>query len=163
MFTGHFEKDKTRKTRKVKKQGGRTVIRELRLEDYEQLLALWHKSGIKPNINGRESPEALERQLQAMGPFMLVAENSGDLVGVILGSHDGYEGFLDRVAVAPEYRKRGVARRLIIEAERRLEDKGIRKTVVVVEADGKESIGVFKKMGFEISEHVVYMVKRRNR
>ena len=139
----------------------RVAIRELRLDDYDQVLDLWRKAGLEPNLEGKEGLGALERQIQVMGAFMLVAEDGDRLVGVALGSHDGYEGFIDRVAVDPGYRRMGLARKLVGEAERRLRDKGIRKTVVVVEAGNKASISAFKKMGFEIRDRVVYMVKRQ--
>jgi len=135
-------------------------IRELRGSDYEQLLALWRRTGQRINPAGRESPEAIGRLLEAMGPFMLVAEDGDRLVGVALGSHDGYEGFINRVAVDAEHRRRGLARRLIDEAERRLADKGIRKTVVIVDEASQGSIEAFRRMGYRVGGNVTYLCKR---
>ena len=77
-----------------------------------------------------------------------------------LGSHDGLDGFINRLAVDPDYRRKGIAKRLISEAERRLLDKGIESVVLIAETDKEDSIAAFRKMGFRERIRVTFMAKK---
>ena len=41
----------------------------------------------------------------------------GKLVGIVVATHDGRKGWINRLAVHPDYRRRGIAKKLIEEAE----------------------------------------------
>ena len=60
----------------------------------------------------------------------LVVEQDGEAAGVLLGSLQGDEAFLDLVAVAPEARGAGVARTLLAEWERRAATAGATRSRV---------------------------------
>jgi len=156
MSAGHGEDGATAKTPPFEL----LTIREFHISDYEDALDVWRRANVNLRLDGRDSLESLERQLRFMGPFMLVAEMGGKVVGVALGSHDGMEGFINRIAVHPDYRRRRIATRLIEEAERRLIDKGVESIILVAETDKQESIEAFKKMGFTERLRVSYMMKR---
>jgi len=141
----------------VPRPGLRT--REFQLTDYDTVLEIWRRSKVNLRMDGRDSLEALERQLQVMGPFMLVAEYDGQPAGVVLGSHDGIDGFINRLAVDPAFRKKGIATRLYLEAERRLRDKGIDSIVLIAETDKQDAIEAFRRMGFRERLRVTFMVK----
>jgi ribosomal protein S18 acetylase RimI-like enzyme len=70
-------------------------------------------------------------------PFavLLVAESDGRLVGSVIGAWDGWRGNIYRLAVAPDYRRRGLARALLAEADHTLHHLGARRITALVEGD----------------------------
>src|SRR5213078_1926497 len=80
-------------------------IRRLRFSDYDDLIALLKISGMEPRTRGRESRAAIASQLRISRNRYLGAFDGGRLVGVVLGTHDGRKGWINRLAVHPDYRR----------------------------------------------------------
>jgi ribosomal protein S18 acetylase RimI-like enzyme len=81
------------------------------------------------------------------------------LVGVVLGSHDGRKGWINRLAVRPEYRRRGVALRLIAACEEAIRAHGIEIVCALVEEPNTASRAVFTHAGFADGVPVRYFRK----
>ena len=85
-------------------------IRPFQLDDYDKLISLWDESELPYRPNGRDSRDKIENELKFECTVALVAEHEGKLIGSIWGTHDGRKGWLNRLAVAPEFRDRGIAK-----------------------------------------------------
>jgi N-acetylglutamate synthase len=82
------------------------------------------------------------------------------LVAVALLTHDGRKGWINRLAVDPAYRRRGLAARLIAEAERWfLEDQGLQVWSALIESSNAASRSLFERLGYGQVD-VVYVTKR---
>ncbi len=93
-----------------------SFIRACRPADVGAVLELWHQAGATPSIT--DTADDLRRTVD--GGHVLVAEVEGQIVGSIIGTFDGWRGNIYRLAVLPAYRRRGVARALVAEVEKRL-------------------------------------------
>jgi len=67
--------------------------------------------------------------------MVLVAEADGHIAGTVIGAWDGWRGNIYRLAVAPAFRRRGLARMLVAEADRALHRMGARRITALVESD----------------------------
>ena len=139
-------------------------IRSLGLDDYDQLLALWQRAGLHSlRHQGRDSPEALARQLASGVQTTLGLEVDDQLVGVVVVTHDSRKGWINRLAIDPDYRRRGYGAGLIAEAEEMLHRQGIRVIAALVESDNPISLALFQKMGYvEIDPGIHYLTKRES-
>jgi GNAT superfamily N-acetyltransferase len=61
--------------------------------------------------------------MDSAGAVLLVATAHGRIVGSVIGGWDGWRGNIYRLAVVPEYRRLGIARRLVKEVSRALSTK----------------------------------------
>jgi len=136
------------------------AIRPLRIEDYEALVTLWQRAGLKFKPQGRDSREALGRQLNHGGVTLLGAEKEGQLIGVVMLSHDGRKGWINRLAVDPAYRRRGLGARLIAAAEEELHGQGVEVIAVLIEADNEPSLNLFQREGYRLAREIFYLSKR---
>jgi len=125
-------------------------IRRIRLSDYEDLVALLEMSGMEPRTRGRESRTAIASQLRISRNRYLGAFDRGRLVGVVLGTQDGRKGWINRLAVHPDYRRTHIASRLVRTCERGLRAQGIQMFAALIEPDNAASEAVFRSLGYEI-------------
>jgi ribosomal protein S18 acetylase RimI-like enzyme len=138
------------------------IIREFRIEDYDALMALWNEAQLSHRPRGRDRRERIEQELRRETAIFLVAETEGRLVGSVFGTHDGRKGWINRVAVAPGCRNQGIARKLVAQVEHRLAKLGIEIVACLIEGWNTESVEVFKRLGYEEYQNVVYLTKRKN-
>jgi len=71
-------------------------------------------------------------------------------VGVVLGTHDGRKGWINRLAVHPDYRRTHIASRLVRTCEHGLGEQGIQIFAALIEPDNAASKAVFRSLGYEI-------------
>ena len=137
-------------------------IRQLGLDDYEELLALWRRAGLhslKPQ--GRDSRASLAQQLASGVQTILGLKVDGQLVGAVIATHDSRKGWINRLVVAPDHRRRGYAARLIAAAEETLREHGMCVIAALVESDNPTSLALFRKVGYiEIDSGIHYLTKR---
>jgi len=137
-------------------------MRRLRLDDYDELLALWRRAGLhslKPQ--GRDSRVALIQQLASGVQTLLGLEVDGQLVGAVAATHDSRKGWINRLVVDPDHRRRGHAARLIAAAEEVLHEQGMHVIAALVESDNPASLALFQKVGYvEIDSGIHYLTKR---
>ena len=137
-------------------------IRRLGLDDYEELLALWRRAGLHSlRPQGRDSRVSLARQLASGVQTILGLEVDGQLVGAVVATHDSRKGWINRLAVDHDHRRRGYAARLIAAAEETLREQGIHVIAALVESDNPTSLALFRKVGYvEIDSGIHYLTKR---
>jgi hypothetical protein len=100
----------------------RVTIREFSMADYDDVTALWELSGLGYRPDGRDGRENIGRETANGRSLFLVAEAEGCLVGVVIGTHDGRKGWINRLAVHPAFH---VASRLVAATEEWLAEAGI--------------------------------------
>jgi ribosomal protein S18 acetylase RimI-like enzyme len=140
----------------------RVHIRKLGLEDYDELLGLWQRAGLHSlRPQGRDSREALARQLASGVQTILGLEVESQLVGVVVVTHDSRKGWINRLAIAPDHRRQGYGARLIRAAEEVLHEQGIHVIAALIESDNPASLALFQKTGYvEIDTGIHYLSKR---
>ena len=72
------------------------------------------------------------------------------MVGCAMCGHDGRRGYLQHVMVRPEYRKKGIASRLVEMCLNSLEDIGIHKTHIDVFKTNRLANSYWSNAGWEL-------------
>jgi len=91
---------------------------------------------------------------------LLGAEEEGRLIGVVMVSHDGRKGWINRLAVEPEYRRQGLGARLIAAAEEELHGQGVEVIAALIEGENESSLNLFQKEGYLLAREIFYLSKR---
>ncbi len=137
-------------------------IRDLGPEDYDALAALWEEVGLPYRFHGRDGRERIAREIEGDCSIFLAAEEEGRLIGAVLGTHDGRKGWVNRLAVLPEHRGRGIGSALIADVERKLLEKGIEIVTCLIEDWNENSMAFFERIGYVPHRDIVYYSKRRS-
>lgn len=128
--------------------------------NYGRLLALWDAAGLSYRPNGRDSQVALAGQVEQGWLTILGVESGDDLIAAVLITHDGRKGWINRLAVHPDHRRQGIARRLITASEDLLHNKGIEVYAALIEPGNEASLALFSAAGYVDYEGIHYVTKR---
>lgn len=136
-------------------------IRQFSQKDYDKIIELWRNANLPFRPEGRDSSAKINEQIKNVTTIILVAEFNGKIVGTVLGTHDGRKGWINRLAVDTEFRRRNVAKRLVAELESRFEKIGLEVVACLIEGKNTASMEIFRKLGYEESD-VKYLSKRKS-
>ena len=75
-------------------------------------------------------------------------------------SSDSRKGWINRLAVHPDYRRRGIAVDLIDECENVIRKRGLKLFCALIEESNRSSIRLFKKLGYVEYRDIIYFCKR---
>jgi ribosomal protein S18 acetylase RimI-like enzyme len=96
----------------------------------------------------------IEAKLKVQSELLLVGKVGEDLVGAVMAGFDGVRGWIYHLAVAPEWRRRGFATRLVRAAERGLRTLGCAKVNLQVRPTNREVVAFYRTLGYGIEERV---------
>lgn len=132
-------------------------IRSFRLEDERAVVSLWERCGlVRPWNDPRKD---IARKLQVRGDLFLVGVIDGRVVATAMAGYEGHRGWINYLAVAPEHQRRGLARQMMNDAERRLRASGCPKINLQVRSGNANAIEFYRAIGY-IQDDVISMGKR---
>jgi ribosomal protein S18 acetylase RimI-like enzyme len=91
------------------------------------------EAGATPSAT--DSLEEVRRLIAAPQAALLVALHDGRIVGSVIAGWDGWRGNIYRLTVAPDFRRRGVARALMRAADDLLRRAGAKRISALVERE----------------------------
>ena len=128
--------------------------------DYPRIVTLWGRAGLSIRPHGRDGQPAFASQLAGGIQIVLGLEEGDALVGVIVVTHDSRKGWLNRLAIDPAYRRRGLGRQLIQAAEEHLRSQGIEVIAALIEDWNSASLALFARAGYADHAGIHYLSKR---
>lgn len=134
-------------------------VRVMSIDDYGEIYDLWiNTPGMGLNSTD-DSREGIKRYLMRNPASSFVAEDDGKIIGVIMSGHDGRRGYIHHTAVLPEYRRQGIAKKLVDSAMNALEQDGINKVALVAFEGNKTGNAFWENVGFAVRDDLVYRNK----
>ena len=136
--------------------------RNLNPGDYDNIIDVWEVSGLPARLKGRDSRENIAAHMKKQPHSFIGAFDGESLIGVVIATDDGRKGWINRLAVIPEYRGYGIARKLIRISEERLFNSGIGIISCLIMDDNSPSIGLFESEDYSSMREVLYFRKVLN-
>ncbi len=130
------------------------TFESLSFNDYDEIIALWARAGLKFRPKGRDSRASLKRQLQSNIVWIIGAKREQTLVGIAMPSHDMRRGWVNRLAVDPPFQRNGIGKALAHQAMRQLHAAGIEIIAATIETRKVASLSLFKKIRFQVVKDV---------
>jgi len=128
-------------------------------KDYEAAYRLWvNTPGMGLNTMD-DSRDGVLRYLRRNPNTCFVAEEAGEIIGVILAGHDGRRGFIYHLTVSVSHRNKGIGSVLVEHAMEALRREGIHKVALVVMVGNKTGNAFWEARGFTTREDLIYRNK----
>jgi ribosomal protein S18 acetylase RimI-like enzyme len=136
------------------------IIRVMEEKDIHAAIALW-KECFRPDSSAyNETPEIIARYLRRNPGLSTVAITAdGRLAGTLLCGHDGRRGSLFHAAVAPAFRRRGIADAMQRRSLETLRAEGIEGAFLHITTRNPGSEEFWISAGWELRSDVHYLYR----
>jgi ribosomal protein S18 acetylase RimI-like enzyme len=129
-------------------------IRPFSPANEDAVIELWKRCGLVRPWN--DPCKDIARKLGVQAEWFLVGAIDEKIVATVMAGYDGHRGWVNYLAVDPDFRRRGLARRIMTEAERLLRDCGCPKINLQIRRDNQEAIRFYERIGFSEDAVVCY-------
>ena len=140
------------------------MIRLVTIDDYDAIYELWNateqsRCALNPVDDSREG---IDRYLKRNPNTCFAAVDKEKIIGVILTGHDGRRAIINHMCVHPEYRRMGIAGKLVASAEEALKKEGIQKIFGLVFKDNDAANAFWENQGYSLRTNLNYRNKSLN-
>ena len=136
------------------------AIHRLEPIDVPAILELWEAAELHATPKGRDSLDHITKEMGQGSALFLGAFIEGHMIGVALATHDGRKGWINRLAVRPEHRKKGIAQELVHACETAFKEMGLGLSCALVEDWNEPSMSLFEKEGYVQRKDIFYYRKK---
>jgi len=132
-------------------------IRPYQESDESSVVQLWIACGLVVPWNNPRLD--IHRKLEVQREMFLVGSADGQIVATVMAGYDGHRGWINYLAVHPDYQSSGIGRLIMEEAETLLRKTGCPKINLQVRNTNVDVIEFYTKIGYKI-DGVVSLGKR---
>ena len=127
------------------------------MSEEEEVVVLWEACGLLVPWN--DPRRDIQRKLEIQPELFLVGCLDGKLVASVMAGYEGHRGWVNYLAVHPDYRRRGIGKQMMGRVEELLLGLGCPKINQQVRKTNREVINFYQGIGFKDDE-VIGLGKR---
>ncbi len=132
-------------------------IRQYSPEDQKAVIELWQKCNLtRPWNNPRLD---IERKLKVNPELFLVGLAENRVIATAMGGYEGHRGWVNYLAVDPEYQRKGLGQQIMKATEDKLLAIGCPKINLQIRMDNLSAVALYKSIGYK-TDDVISMGKR---
>ena len=129
-------------------------IRSYAHSDEAAVVQLWTDCGLVVSWN--DPRKDIRRKLKVQRELFLVGCSNGKLIATAMAGYDGHRGWVNYLAVHPEFRRTGIGGRMMEEAQNRLQEAGCPKINLQVRSTNAAVIAFYKAIGYKMDDVVSF-------
>jgi ribosomal protein S18 acetylase RimI-like enzyme len=132
-------------------------IRPYLPEDENAVVELWRECNLVQSWNNPKRD--IERKSRVNPELFLVGLVDGKVVATVMGGYEGHRGWVNYLAVAPAYQRRGLGRLIMEVVEEKIRAMGCPKINLQIRTDNVEVVRFYEGIAYK-TEARVSMGKR---
>jgi putative acetyltransferase len=120
---------------------------------YDQVYALWQRCpGI--GLSSADERPHMAAYLERNPGMSFIARSGMNVVGAILGGHDGRRGYIHHLAVDESFRRQGIGRRLVQSSLAALQEAGMQKCHLFIFHENDTGIAFWQASGWTLRQDI---------
>jgi ribosomal protein S18 acetylase RimI-like enzyme len=119
-------------------------------DDTESILQLWKAAGSVPSVT--DTPDDVCRMVAIEHAAFILALHDDAIIGSIIAAFDGWRGNIYRLSVHPQFRRRGIGRALLAEAEKVFAQWRVKRISALVMRDHPWAMGFWQAAGYVLDD-----------
>ncbi|HVU26948.1 MAG TPA: GNAT family acetyltransferase [Verrucomicrobiae bacterium] len=135
-------------------------IRPFQNSDEAAVIELWQQCSLVRPVN--DPKKDIQRKLAVNPELFLVGLLDGKLIATAMAGYEGHRGWINYLAVHPEFQRNGYGRQIMEAAEKLLRNLGCPKINLQVLTKNRAVIEFYQRIGFS-ADDVVNLGKRLER
>lgn len=132
-------------------------IRAFQPSDTSAVILLWKECGLVRPWN--DPQKDIQRKLAIQPDLFLVGLIEQKLVATVMAGYEGHRGWINYLAVAPDYQRQGIGQVILTQAETLLREMGCPKISLQIRSANRQVIEFYQRLGYGIDD-VVSLGKR---
>ena len=133
------------------------LIRPYKEGDEEALVPLWNMC--KLTVPWNNPYKDIARKLKVQAELFLLGYLEDKLIASVMGGYDGHRGWINYLAVHPDFQARGYGKQLMDNVETLLRKLGCPKINLQIREGNDKVLSYYQKLGF-VEEKRISMGKR---
>lgn len=132
------------------------IIRKYEERDESRVISLWQQCNLIVPQN--DPHEDIKKKMEFQPTLFFVGTVNDEVIASIMVGYEGHRGWINYMAVLPEYQNKGFGCQLVDKAITELRKLGCLKVNLQVRENNKEVIEFYKNLGFS-NDRVVSLGK----
>lgn len=133
------------------------LIRPFREADRAAVIDLWVRCHLVVPWNDPDLD--ISRKLRVRPEWFLVGDSVGRVIATLMVGYEGHRGWLNYLAVDPDFRRQGIGRLLVLRAEAILREAGCPKICLQVRTANDAALEFYRALDFS-RDDVIGLGKR---
>jgi len=133
------------------------IIRPYKSSDEAEVINLWDKCDLIVPQN--DPKEDIETKMAFQPELFFVGLLDNKIIASVMAGYEGHRGWINYLAVLPEYQRKGYARQMMDKCEEVLKEMDCLKINLQVREGNEAVIAFYKSIGYT-NDHVVSFGKR---
>ena len=132
-------------------------IRPFQTEDEAAVVSLWQLCEL--TVPWNNPYKDIARKLKVQPELFLVGMLDSLLIATVMGGYDGHRGWINYLAVHPDFQGQGYAQQMMVNVESELRKIGCPKINLQIRSGNAKVMAFYQKLGFT-DDRVLSMGKR---
>ena len=137
------------------------LIRYYKDSDYKDVKQTLKEGKLYDDI--WENRKNLKRKIKRDPKSILLAINDNKIIGCVFIVEDGWNAFIWRLSVRKKYRRQGIGKMLMQEAEEIIKKRGVKESSIFVDTKNKRLKQWYKKQGYLKTSDYTFFYKKLNK
>ena len=133
------------------------LIRKFQESEEQSLVSLWNVC--KLTVPWNNPYKDIKSKLSVQPELFLVGYLKDELIASVMAGYDGHRGWINYLAVHPDFQSRGFGKQLMVYVEKKLRELGCPKINLQIREGNDRVLCFYQKLGF-VEEKRVSMGKR---
>ena len=134
------------------------IISSFREPQREDLIQLWRRCDLV--VPGNDPDRDIDLKLAEQPELLLIGETRQRLVASVMSGYDGHRGWLNYLAVDPDFRRLGYGRAMLAHAEELLFSRGCPKINLQIRSSNSNARSFYESLGYRVEDRLSFGKRR---